>query len=68
MKKILYMLLAVMLILAMAVPAWAVTPKWDYHAPKIPEVKPSIKIPDKVFDDWFQAHPLIIKIGCTAGK
>ena len=68
MKKILYMLLSVMLILAMAVPACAVTPKWDYHAHKIPEVKPSIKIPDKGFDDWFQAHPLIIKIGCTAGK
>lgn len=39
MKKIISMLLAVMLIAAMTIPACAVTPKWEYHAPKIPEVK-----------------------------
>jgi acid phosphatase class B len=38
MKKIISMLLAVMLIMAVTVPACAVTPKWEYHAPEIPEV------------------------------
>jgi hypothetical protein len=38
MKKFISMLLAVMLIAAMTIPACAVTPKWEYHAPKIPEV------------------------------
>lgn len=38
MKKIICMLLAVMLIMAMTVPACAVTPKREYHAPEIPEV------------------------------
>ena len=65
MKKIICMLLAVLLIAAMTVPAFAATPKWEYHAPKTPEVKVSMKIPDKVFDDWFKAHPLNINIGFT---
>lgn len=38
MKKLIAMLLAVMLIAAMTIPACAVTPKWEYHAPKIPEI------------------------------
>lgn len=38
MKKLISMLLAVILIMAMTVPAFAVTPKWEYHAPEIPEV------------------------------
>lgn len=38
MKKIICLLLTVMLITAVTVPAFAVTPKWEYHAPKIPEV------------------------------
>jgi hypothetical protein len=38
MKKIICIILAVMLIMAVTVPAFAATPKWEYHAPKIPEV------------------------------
>ena len=38
MKKIICIILALMLIMAVAVPACAVTPKWEYHAPEIPEV------------------------------
>lgn len=38
MKKIICMLLAVMLIAAMTVPAFAATSKWEYHAPEIPKV------------------------------
>lgn len=63
MKRIICMLLTVMLIAAMTVPACAVTPKWEYHAPKIPEIKVSINIPQKVFDDWFKEHPININIG-----
>jgi hypothetical protein len=68
MKKLISMLLVVLLIAAMTIPACAVTPKWEYHAPKIPEVKPSIEIPNKVFDDWFKDHPLNLEFDFTSIK
>ena len=64
MKKIFAILLAVMLIASMAVSAYAVTPKWEYKPVKLPQIKVSINIPDKVFTDWFKDHP--IKISYTS--
>lgn len=58
MKKIFAILLAVMLIASMAVSAYAVTPKWEYKPVKLPQIKVTIKIPDKVFTDWFKEHPI----------
>ena len=40
MRKIFAILLAVMLIASMAVSAYAVTPKWEYKAVKLPQIKP----------------------------
>jgi hypothetical protein len=68
MRKIIAILLAVMLIASMTIPAYAVTPKWEYKAVKLPEIKVSIKIPDSVFDNWFKEHPLNIKIDFTNVK
>lgn len=65
MRKILAILLAVMLIAAMAVSAFAVTPKFEYKPVKIPEIKVSVKIPNSVFDNWFKEHPLNIKLPIT---
>lgn len=58
MRKIFAILLAVMLIASMSVTAFAVTPKWEYKAVKLPEIKFTIKIPESVFDNWFKEHPI----------
>lgn len=67
MKKILSALLALLLIMAMAIPAYAVTPK--YESPDMPEipdifddVKFEIDIPDSFWDKWFQEHPIKLPI------
>lgn len=66
MRKIFAILLVITLIASMAVSAYAVTPKWEYNPAKLPEIKVSIKIPDKVFDDWFKEYPLDFKISYTS--
>lgn len=58
MKKTICIMLAVMLILAVSVPTFACTPRWEYKPVKIPEIKVSVEIPDKVFADWFKEHPI----------
>lgn len=58
MRKIFAILLAVMLIASLAVSAYAVTPKWEYNPVKLPQIKVSVKIPNKVFTDWFKEHPI----------
>jgi hypothetical protein len=58
MRKIIVFVLVVALIAAMSVTAFAVTPKWEYKPVKLPQIKVSIKIPDKVFTDWFADHPI----------
>ena len=58
MRKIIVFILTLALILAMSVPAFAVTPRWEYKPVKLPEIKVSIKIPDSVFDNWFKEHPI----------
>ena len=60
MKKIIMFVLVVALILAMSVPAFAVTPRWEYKPVKLPEIKVSIKIPDSVFTEWFKDNPIKI--------
>ena len=63
MKKILALILAVLLIASMAVPAYAVTPKYEFpDLPEIPDISDDIKIeidiPDSFWDKWFQEHPI----------
>lgn len=58
MRKIMVFILALALIASMAVSAYAATPKWEYKPIKLPQIKVSIKIPDKVFTDWFADHPI----------
>ena len=58
MRKIIVLLLAVALIAALAVTAFAVTPRWENKPVKLPRIKVSVKIPDKVFTDWFKDHPI----------
>lgn len=58
MRKIIVFILILTLIVSMAVSAYAVTPKWEYKAVKLPQIKVTIKIPESVFDNWFKEHPI----------
>ena len=63
MKKILALILAVLLIMAMAVPAYAVTPKYEFpDLPEIPDISDNIEIelPDNFWSGWFKEHPIKI--------
>lgn len=66
MKRIVIFLFVLIMIFSMAVSSFAITPKWEYKPVKIPEIKVSIKIPNKVYDDWFKEHPLDLKISYTS--
>jgi len=61
MKKILVFILAVMLLAAMAIPAYAVTPKFEYKAVKIPEIKVETNFVQNIVSNWFKEHPLNIR-------
>ena len=66
MKKILVFTLALMLIVSMTIPAYAVTPKLEIpDVPQISKIKFDIKIelPDDFWTNWFKEHPLNIKLG-----
>lgn len=61
MKKLIAILLAVMLVVSMAIPAHAVTPNLEIpDMPEIPDIGDDIviDIPEDVFDDWFEEHPV----------
>lgn len=57
MRKILAILLAVMLIASMAVPAFAVTPKWKFSL-NIPEIKPDTSFVQGAVSKWFKENPI----------
>ena len=64
MRKIFAILLTVMLIAAMVIPAFAVTPKWEYKAVKLPEVK--FTSVENIVSNWLKQNP--IKIDFTNVK
>lgn len=63
MKKILYTLLALLLIIGMAIPAYAVTPSLE--VPDMPDVSKikfdfKIELPDDFWTRWFEEHPITV--------
>ncbi len=63
MKKMIVFCLAVVLVVAMAAPAWAVTP--TFKAPKLPkiqEVKTNVRVTvtEGFWARWFREHPVVI--------
>lgn len=62
MKKIICITLSLLLILSMVAPVCAVTPDLDTPSISIPDISDDvhIEIPDEVFDDWFEEHPIEI--------
>ena len=66
MKKIIAFLFALIIILSMAIQAFALTPKWEYKAIKLPEIKVENIIPQSFWDNYFKENPLNIKISFTS--
>lgn len=66
MRKIIVFILTMALIVAMSVTAFAVTPKWEYKAVKLPEIK--FTSVENIVSNWFKEHPLNIKIDFTNVK
>jgi len=68
MKKIICIMIAVMLIACLAVPAYAVTPKYEFpDLPEIPDISDDVKfgfrISGSFWDDWFAKHPAVLPLG-----
>lgn len=63
MKKIIMFVLVMALILAMSVPAFAVTPRWEYKPVKLPQIKPDTSFVQGAVANWFKTNP--IKISFT---
>ena len=62
MKKIISIILALMLIMSMAIPAYAVTPTLKIPNIKIPNISNSVevKLPQSFWDNYFKENPIKI--------
>jgi len=65
MKKIVTIALTLIIIMSMAIPAHALTPKLEI--PDIPDFSnikftPKIELPDDFWSNWFKEHPLKIDL------
>lgn len=63
MKKIICIMIAVLLIACLAVPAYAVTPKYEFpDMPEISKIKFNISFPlgKEFWADWFEKHPITV--------
>ena len=58
MRKIIVFILTLALIAAMSVPAFAVTPKWEYKAVKLPQIKPDTSFVKGAVANWFKTNPI----------
>ena len=58
MKKIIMFILVMALILAMSVPAFAVTPRWEYKPVKLPQIKPDTSFVQGAISRWFIENPI----------
>ena len=58
MKKIIMFVLVVALIAAMAIPAFAVTPRWEYKPVKLPQIKPDTSFVQSAVSKWFKTNPI----------
>ena len=63
MRRIIVFILTLALILAMSVPAFAVTPRWEHKAVKLPQIKPDTSFVQDAVANWFKTNP--IKISFT---
>lgn len=63
MKKLIVLIITLCLILAMAVPAYACTPKLKVPSiPAVPKIRVEIKLFENFWDNWFAKHPITFKV------
>lgn len=61
MRKFIALILAVLIVMSMAVSAYAVTPPLRVPSIKIPDISGSVQIDTKpAVDAWFDQHPIRI--------
>ena len=58
MRKIFAIILVVALIAAMAIPAFAVTPAWEYKPAKLPQIKIGNGFIQGAVSNWFKTNPI----------
>lgn len=60
MKRIISFILLMILLLSLAIPAYAVTPPLKTPSISIPDISDDIKVelPNNFWDNWFKNHPL----------
>ena len=58
MRKIIVFVLIMALIVALAVPAFAVTPKWEYKSVKLPQIKPDTSFVQGAVSKWLKTNPI----------
>lgn len=58
MRKVIVFILTVVLIVSMAVSAYAVTPKWEYKAVKLPKIKPDTSFVQGAISRWLIENPI----------
>lgn len=62
MRKIFAFLLAIMLVMSMAISAYAITPTFNIPSIKIPDISDDIevKLPQSTWDNYFKENPIRI--------
>lgn len=60
MRKFIALLLAIMLVLSLAISAYAATPTIKIPSINIPDISGSVevKLPQSFWDNWFAEHPI----------
>lgn len=60
MKRIISFILLIVLLLSLAIPAYAATPSLKIPSISIPDISDDVKIelPNNFWNNWFKNHPL----------
>lgn len=58
MKRIVILLFVLIMIFSMAVSAFALTPRWEYKPPKLPQIKPDTSFVQGAISKWFVENPI----------
>lgn len=60
MRKIIVLLLVMSVIIALSVPAFALTPKWEYTPVKVPTIKVDTSAIGNAVSAWLKANPITL--------
>ena len=58
MRKIIVLLMIIAIMTAMTVPAFAMTPTWEYNPVKLPTIKIDTSFAKNAVSSWFKANPI----------